>query len=117
MVIVSTIDDSSRTQHNDVYFRLEIHYRYEFQGENYLSSRYELLSVASRAHSKIERIRSRYPVGKSVTCFVNPDNPSVAVLKKPTKAAIYSIWFPMLLILFGLKMIGGIFTTKSDEKR
>ena len=115
-VIVSTIDNSGRTQHNDVKYRLEVHYRYQFQGENHLSSRVKLLPIASRDRGKIERWQSLYPVGENVTCYVNPDNPSLAILKKPTKAALYSLWFPALLILFGLSMFSSIFLIKRDEK-
>lgn len=112
-VIVSTIDDSGRTQHNDVKFQLEVHYRFEYEGANHLSSRVKLLPIASRSRNKIEGWQHLYPVGKSVICYVNPDDPSIAILKKPTKAALYSIWFPALLILFGLKQISGVFSTKT----
>ena len=116
-VIVSTIDDSGRTQHNDVKYRLEVHYRYEFEGKSYLSSRIKLLPIASRAPGKIKKRQRRYPIGASVTCYVNPGKPSVAILQRPTKAALYSIWFPALLILFGLKMILGTFSSKLAKKR
>jgi len=112
-VIVSMIDDSGLTQHNDVKYQLEVHYRFEFEGENHLSSRVKLLPIASRSRTKIEGWQHLYPVGESVICYVNPDDPSIAILRKPTKAALYSIWFPALLILFGLKQIGGIFSTKT----
>ena len=115
-VIVSTIDDIGRTQHNDVKYRLEVHYRYEFQGENYLSSRVKLLPVASKARKKIERWQNRYPVGKTVTCHVNPNDPSLAIIIKPTKAALYSIWFPSLIVLFGLRLMYTTFSGKLDEK-
>lgn len=78
-IIVSTIDDSGRTQHNDVKYRLEVHYRYEFEGENHLSSRVKLLPIASRAPGKIEKWQGRYPVGESVTCFVDPDKSSMRI--------------------------------------
>ncbi|MFK5923846.1 MAG: DUF3592 domain-containing protein [Verrucomicrobiota bacterium] len=116
-VIVSMIDNSARTQHNDVKYLLEVHYRYHFEGEKYLSSRVKILPVASRDKKKIRKWQQRYPVGKQVTCYIDPKNPSRAVLIKPTKAAIYSIWFPSLLIVFGLKMIWGIFSTKAEEQR
>ncbi len=114
-VIVSTIDDSSRTQHNDVKYRLEVHYRYQFKGVNHLSSRVKLLPIASRSRGKIEKQQRQYPVGAKVICYVNPDKPAVAILKKPTKAALYSIWFPAVLILFGLRLVSGIFSTKARE--
>ena len=34
--------------------------------------------------------------------YVNPSDPDFAVLKPDTKAAGYSIWFPLLFVVGGL---------------
>lgn len=116
-IIVSMIDDSRRTQHNDVKYQLELHYRYEFEGEKYLSSKAKMRPLASKIKKKIVKWQQRFPVGRKLNCYVNPEQAEVALLIKPSKAAIYSIWFPSLLVLFGLKMIFNIFSTKAAEKR
>ncbi len=116
-IIVSMIDDSRRTQHNKVKYQLELHYRYQFKGKNYLSSKAKMRPLASKIKMKIVKWQHRFPVGKKLSCYVNPEQPEMAVLIKPTKAAIYSIWFPSLLVLFGLKMIFSIFSIKAEEKR
>ena len=46
-----------------------------------------------------------YPVGKETVCYVDPEDKSIAVLRKDTKAALYSIWFPCLFVIGGLGMI------------
>jgi hypothetical protein len=37
--------------------------------------------------------------------FVNPAQPDFAVLKPDTKAAGYSIWFPLLFVVGGLGIV------------
>jgi hypothetical protein len=38
-------------------------------------------------------------------CYVDPKSPDRAVLKRDTKAALYSIWFPCLFVIGGAGMI------------
>lgn len=45
-----------------------------------------------------------YPVGLDTTCYVNPTNPEQTVLRHDTRAALYSIWFPLLFVFGGLGM-------------
>jgi hypothetical protein len=35
-------------------------------------------------------------------CYVNPSDPTIAILKHGTRAALYSIWFPLLFVVGGL---------------
>ncbi|MCF6314058.1 MAG: DUF3592 domain-containing protein [Verrucomicrobiales bacterium] len=115
-VIVSMVDHSRRTQHNDVKFQLQLHYRYEFEGKSHLSSKIKVRPIASKVEKKIVAWQRLYPVGKELICYVNPEQADQAILIKPTKAAIYSLWFPAILILFGIRLISGIFSTKPREK-
>jgi hypothetical protein len=39
-----------------------------------------------------------------MVCFVNPADPSFAILEKDSKAVIYTIWFPGLFVVGGLGM-------------
>lgn len=114
-VIVSMVDDNRRTQHNDVKFQLQLHYRYQIEGKSYLSSKIKVRPIASRSRKKIAAWQRLYPVGKKLICYVNPEQAEQAILIKPTKAAIYSLWFPAILILFGIRLIGSIFSAKTRE--
>jgi hypothetical protein len=48
-----------------------------------------------------------YPPGSAQTCFVNPALPAEAVLEHASRAALYSIWFPLLFVVGGLGMLRG----------
>jgi hypothetical protein len=38
-------------------------------------------------------------------CWLDPDLPEMVVLKKDSKAALYTIWFPFLFIIGAVGMI------------
>ncbi len=101
----SEIDDSGLTQHYATKYSLVTEYRYAFRGESYLGNRYQRIQPFSSSRKKMESKRDRFPVGSEAICWVNPDDPAQAVLKKDTKAAIYSIWFPGLFVLGGVGII------------
>ena len=53
-----------------------------------------------------------YPEGKAVTCYVNPEDPAFAILEHSTRAALYSLWFPLLFVVGGAGMILSALRTK-----
>ncbi|MEM1444175.1 MAG: hypothetical protein AAGF67_17645, partial [Verrucomicrobiota bacterium] len=54
---------------------------------------------------KLKKHIERYQPDTNLVCYVDPKNPDFAVLKKDTKAALYSIWFPGLFVVGGAGMI------------
>jgi len=104
-IVSSGIDDSELTQRGMTKYILEVEYRYEFEGERYLGDRVRRLPTESGHAKKIRNKLEKYPVGRETRCWVDPDDPASAVLKKESKAALYSIWFPGLFILGGAGMV------------
>ncbi len=47
----------------------------------------------------------QYAVGTETVCWLDPDLPEMVVLKKDSKAALYTIWFPFLFIVGAVGMI------------
>ncbi|MEM8956027.1 MAG: DUF3592 domain-containing protein [Verrucomicrobiota bacterium] len=87
-------------------YRLVIGYAYEFGGERYVSERVTRLGgVVSGHREKVEKWVEQNPVGSEVRCWVNPSAPEVAILKKSTKASLYTVWFPMLFFVGGAGII------------
>jgi hypothetical protein len=78
-------------------YSVDILYEYEVSGVKYRSSRYDFMSGSSSGYKGKAEIVRRYPEGKTVTCYVNPGNPTEAVLNRD-----FGWW-----ILFGL--IPGVF--------
>ena len=101
----SEIDHSGRTQHHAPKYSMVVEYRYQFAGKEYRSNRFQRIQPSSAQKRKIESKRQDYPEGSSAVCYVDPANPERAVLKKDSKASLYSIWFPGLFVFGGLGMV------------
>jgi hypothetical protein len=87
-------------------YRLNILYRYDFQGKSFESNRWSLRgSIPKSNPSAVEEMVQMYPVGTRSLCWVNPLQPSQALLKLDSKAPLYSIWFPGVFVIAGVGMI------------
>lgn len=104
-IVVNSIDDSELNQRGMPKYTLVLVYEYEIDGTSYSSDRYKRLSTEASDPRKLKGKLDAYPVGKETVCYVDPEDKSIAVLRKDTKAALYSIWFPCLFVIGGLGMI------------
>lgn len=102
LVIVSRVKErSEKIASNKYSWRIE--YIYDFEGKSYQSNLHTLRAskwMSDRA--KVDKLIEKYPEGGRAVCFVNPEEPGQAILKHDSKAAGYSIWFPMLFVVGGL---------------
>lgn len=104
-IVSAEIDDSQLNQRGMPKYLVEIRYEYLFEGKSHTGDRLTRLPAESSDLRKAKgRIKS-YPAGSEATSYVNPADPSVAVLKKDSKAGLYTIWFPCLFIVGGAGMI------------
>ena len=87
-------------------YRFGVLFGYDFDGEAYSSEDYDLRGNAwVKDAQRISGLIVKYPAGSQQTCWVNPKDPKMAVLKKETKAPGYSIWFPILFLVGGLGVV------------
>lgn len=100
----SELAEAGLTQHYAPKFEPNVSYQYTFDGQEFTGDKIQRLKKGSPDKKKIERLVEKYPIGEA-TCYVDPKDPKVAVLKKDTKAALYSIWFPSLFFLGGLGIL------------
>jgi hypothetical protein len=92
-------------------------YAYDFEGKSATGSAPSLRGVAwSHAQSRAESLVAYYPVGSTHPCFVNPADPTQAVLKLDSKAPGYSLWFPLLIIAGGGGIIVGALRAKGKGR-
>ncbi len=93
------------TPNSPVKHKPSVHYRYDFAGQSHTGERITRadgwLSDRANAEAKSEK----YPLGQSVTCYVNPSEPKTAVLEHTNRGGLYSIWFPLLFVVGGFGMI------------
>lgn len=100
-----SIDNSQQTQHYATKYRLDVIYTYRIGEREYRGTRVKRLPVEGSSRKKIEKKRTKYVPTENPVCFVDPEAPENAVLRKDTKAAIYSIWFPGLFFVGGLGIV------------
>ena len=99
------VDDTLLNQRGMTKYLMVIAYDYEFDGKKFTGSRIKRLPTESSDPRKLKKHIEAYAEGTETVCYVNPEAPSEAVLKKDSKAALYSIWFPFLFIIGGIGMI------------
>jgi hypothetical protein len=85
-------------------YRVKIDYYYEYNGRSWHSGRVRSRERATALKGRAEEWQAKYPTGRETVCFVNPADPSFAILEKDSKAVIYTIWFPGLFVVGGLGM-------------
>lgn len=106
-VLVADIEPFHPTPHSPEAYRLRLEYAYDFGGRPFTSSRYKRIDGPSNHRKKIEAIIKRVPAGSDVVCFVDPDDPATAVLRRDSRAPLYTIWFPGLFVVGGLGIAFG----------
>lgn len=88
--------------------RVDLRYEYEFQDVRRTGSRIRQVEAAPTQHLENARQKQQdYPPGAERPCFVNPTAPDQAVLEHSSRAALYSIWFPLLFVAGGVGMAWG----------
>ncbi|MEM9021691.1 MAG: DUF3592 domain-containing protein [Planctomycetota bacterium] len=99
---VLTFEDSDD---GDTY-KVDILYRYEFDGRTYRSNRFSFRSIGSSSgySGKAKTVRE-HPVGSEHVCFVNPGDPAQATLKRGWGLGNLFALFPIPFVLAGLAMM------------
>lgn len=116
-ILSSRIVSSRPTPTSPLAHRVEITYRYAFAGRSFQSTRIHHVQAAPTAHlDKVRALQQEYPPGTDSICHVNPAAPAESVLRQGTRAALYSIWFPLLFVAGGAGMIGGLWRRARTNK-
>ena len=84
--------------------RVIVRYEYQTNGITHLSERIRRIDGAKGNRDDAEALRQRFLPGQQTTCWVNPRDPTLAILQHDTRAALYTLWFPLLFVLGGLRM-------------
>lgn len=103
VVLSSEIEEYKHDDYSPMEYRMKILYGYEWKGERKTAERYGFRGNPKyNKRNKIAALVESYPVGKKMMVYVNPQDEDFAMLKPDSKAAGYSIWFPMLFVVGGL---------------
>ena len=92
-------------------WRVYLDYRYTFDGQEYPGNKWRRVTfyetadkdVARKTPHRAEALKlvDKYPPELRTVCYVDPASPSDAVLEHQAKAAIYTLWWPMLFAVGG----------------
>src|SRR5262249_40673651 len=83
-------------------FTVDVLYAYTVSGRRYQSDRFELFPATSTAFVSRQRIADQYVPGAPLPCFVNPDDPSDAVLNRGASAYFLLGLVPLILLPGGI---------------
>jgi hypothetical protein len=93
-------------------YGIQIQYEYDFGGQHYRGTVYKLGGFTASNYGAAARIVDLNPSGKRTRCFVNPSNPSEAVLQRGSLAMAPFLLIPLLFVFVGGGGIYGIWRKK-----
>ena len=104
-IVQSSLHSERPTPGSNLSYRPEIRYAYEFNGRTFIGRNIKRVDGRSAHEERVRSTLAQYPAGLQTVCHVNPQSPWEAVLLHGTRAALYSIWFPLLFVAGGFGMI------------
>lgn len=114
IILESRREEKVESEFSQPVQRVFIKYRYTFDGTEHTGTRWRRVAFSRNLDKEVakktphiaeaDKLVAKYPAGAKSVCWVNPASPDEAVLEHYTKAAIYTLWWPMLFAVGG----GGI---------
>ncbi len=103
-ILSAQVVPEQATPHSPTKYRPVVRYEYQMGGKVYHTDRIHRSDGPKSEREDAESLREEFTPGQTVTCWVDPADPAHAVLKHDTRAALYTIWFPLLFVAGGLRM-------------
>jgi hypothetical protein len=102
--------EAIETGDTDSPYRAEVVYRYQAtDGRSYESNQVSISAVSSEtSYSDVQAIVSRYHPGDTTDCYVDPDQPSQAVLERGFPWILVMVLLPLVFVAVGA---GGLWAT------
>ncbi len=88
-------------------------YEYEFGERTYKCDRYDFMGGSSSGYDGKARIVAEYESAERPVCYVDPGNPSQAVLRRGFHAKLLFALFPLPFLLVG---VGGVIGTLRSKR-
>lgn len=83
-------------------------YRYDYRGRSMTGESIGVFSRPDRFEDRASAVLAKYPVGASVTVYVNPDNPRDCVLSNATEwGALLGVAAGLLFSIFAIYVLIG----------
>lgn len=104
--IVSSSVGHHRGSEGGTTYSVDITYRYQVQGRDFQSDTYSLMAGSSSGRSSKERVVAQYPAGSNAVCYVNPEDPTDALLSRELSPWLLIGLVPGLFLLVGVVGLG-----------
>jgi hypothetical protein len=98
-IVSSTV--RSHSSDDGTTYSVDILFCYDVDGVTYQSNRYDFANFSSSGADSKREIVNRYPAGSASVCFVDPDDPTRAVLVRDFRPAYLVGLFPLLFLVAG----------------
>lgn len=103
VVLESEMEEWQHDEFSPKEYRMKILYGYEWEGERKTGDRFGFRGNPKyNKRNKVEDLVESFPEGERISIYVNPEDPNFTIIKPDSKAAGYSIWFPLLFVVGGL---------------
>lgn len=97
--VIESSEVESHDSDDGTTYSIEITYRYEVGGREYRSNRYSFIRFSSSGYRAKADVVAAHPPGSRAMCFVNPSDPTDAVLWRGWAGAM---WFGLIPVAFAL---------------
>jgi hypothetical protein len=113
VAVPAVVDRSGLEYHSDgdgTTYSISVEYHYDYAGRTYRNDKYDFLRMSSSGRASKEQVLEGLRPGMTVTCYVDPQNPSRSVIQRWSNA----IWFGLLPLAF---LFGGLLFIRSVAQR
>jgi hypothetical protein len=102
-ILASQVAESSDS--DGTTYKVDVRYAYVFEGGEYRSERYDFFDAYSSGYDGKAEVVARYPPGTRTVCYVNPADPSAAVIDRSPGPRYLVGLVPLLFLAVG---VGGV---------
>ena len=99
-IVSSSVGESSDS--DGTTYRVDITFAYTAGGVERQSHRYDFSEGSSSGYDGKKAVVDRYPAGSRTICYVDPENPELAVLNRDFSAGYLIGLFPLIFLFVGL---------------
>jgi hypothetical protein len=82
-------------------YRVFVRFTYEVGGRSYESTRYRFVNPYVNDQAEVEAATRDYPAGATVPCFIDPDDPTQAVLDRKLSPFALAALLPAAFVALG----------------
>jgi len=113
IIVNSSVGRHSGSKGGSTY-SIDLVYTYDVAGQKFTGTRYHFLGGSSSGYQWRAAAVKRYPRGKHTTCYVNPRDPSDAVIERGFTP---DMWFGLIPLAFVAAVVWGMISSRRATNR